>query len=76
MRVALKGKPEIPLKVPPGIVSIRIDSKTGKPTHASNPDAMFEYFLTEQAKAIAPPSSQSDTTENPTNGGDITQEIF
>lgn len=42
---ALKGKAEHPLEQPQGIVSLRIDPYSGKPAPASDPDAMFEYFM-------------------------------
>ncbi|MBI3562397.1 MAG: transglycosylase domain-containing protein [Gammaproteobacteria bacterium] len=45
MRVALQGKPEALLPVPPKIVSVRINSNSGQPTTADDPDAMFEYFV-------------------------------
>lgn len=47
MRYALNGKPEAPLKQPSGIVTVRIDKKTGLQTNASNPNAMFEIFRAE-----------------------------
>ncbi len=42
---ALKKKPEHQLMQPPGIVSIRIDPMTGKRASATDPMAMFEYFM-------------------------------
>lgn len=42
---ALKKKPEHLLMQPPGIVSIRIDPMTGKRASATDPVAMFEYFM-------------------------------
>ncbi len=44
MRQALAGVPERFPPQPPGIVSVRINSETGEPTGAEDPNAMFEYF--------------------------------
>ena len=45
MRVVLDGVPEKPLVPPPGIVTAQINRETGKPTAASDPNAMLEYFM-------------------------------
>jgi penicillin-binding protein 1A len=45
MRVVLDGVPEKPLVQPPGIVTAHINRDTGKPTSASDPNAMLEYFM-------------------------------
>jgi penicillin-binding protein 1A len=45
MRVVLDGVPEKPLVQPPGIVTAHINRETGKPTAASDPNAMLEYFM-------------------------------
>ena len=73
MREALKGTPETSLIQPPGIVSVRINEKTGRPTTASDPDAMFEYFLEDQV-----PTAETGPTETPqpTQPTDITRELF
>lgn len=42
---ALKNKTEHSLEQPPGIVSIRINPSTGKRASATDPLAMFEYFM-------------------------------
>jgi penicillin-binding protein 1A len=47
MQTALQDMPEIHREQPPGIVSVRINSKTGLSTDASDPNAMFEVFKTE-----------------------------
>ncbi len=72
MRNVLKNKPEIPLVQPPHIVSVRINSKSGQLTTATDPDAIFEYLLEDQ---IA-----NDDLNNPSNNidpsTDITRDIF
>ena len=45
IQAALKGKPEHVMEQPPGIVSIRIDPMTGRRASATDPVAMFEYFM-------------------------------
>jgi len=45
MALTLKGRPEHSLDQPPGIVSVRIDPYSGKRTSASDPNAIFEYFM-------------------------------
>lgn len=69
MRTALKGMPESNLPRPPGIVSVRINSKTGQATDANDPDAIFEIFRKQNAPSMAqnnnsPASSVSSTTDN------------
>ena len=73
MGAALKGQPETPLTQPAGIVSVRINEKTGRPTTAADPDAMFEYFLEDQVPntELAPTEPQQQT--QPT---DITRDLF
>ncbi len=44
MRVALKGVPEHKMPMPEGIVSVRIDRKTGCPARIGQVDTMFEVF--------------------------------
>ncbi len=44
MRIALEGVPESILEQPTGIVTVRIDPKTGLLASASHPSAIFESF--------------------------------
>ncbi len=80
MRAALAGRPETPLVEPPGIVSVRINARTGELTHANDPEAIFEYFRGDHV-----PTGKSETLADPRqpgsgNGtapvGDITEELF
>ncbi|MCW8907526.1 MAG: penicillin-binding protein 1A [Sedimenticola sp.] len=64
MREALKDAPESPLKLPPGMVTVRIDPKTGKRASVDQSDAIFEVFRTENA----PQAVDSSSTENTTAG--------
>ncbi|KPZ55819.1 MULTISPECIES: penicillin-binding protein 1A [Pseudoalteromonas] len=44
MKVALEGTPEAPIEPPEGLVSIRIDLKTGLLSHKNDYTSRFEYF--------------------------------
>ncbi len=81
MREALAGTEEIPLVQPPGIVSVRIDARTGELATADSPETLFEYFRvdhvpTREAEADqTPPPVAADGS--PAGGaGDITEELF
>ena len=52
MSHALKDKPAIPFRTPPGIRLVRVDASTGRPTSASNPRLILEAFK----PGTAPPS--------------------
>ncbi len=80
MRDALKGIEEKELEQPPGLVSVRIDPKTGKLANANTKNAIFEFFLADQV-----PTEQSEDTVDNGQGGDtatenrpsdITEDIF
>lgn len=45
IETALKDKPEHLVEQPAGIVSVRIDPFTGRRASATDPDAIFEYFM-------------------------------
>jgi len=44
MAAALKGVPEQPLNQPPGLVTVRIDPRTGLLAGSDTADAVFETF--------------------------------
>lgn len=62
MSQALKNKPETELIPPPGIVSIRINKRTGRPTNANDPSAMFESF-SQESTPKSDPIEQGNTSE-------------
>ncbi|MCO6441109.1 MAG: penicillin-binding protein 1A [Nitrococcus mobilis] len=64
----LQGVPEQPLAQPPGLVTVRIDSRTGLMTTPDNPDAMFETF-----RAGRLPARESQTVDGATGGDRIPQ---
>ncbi len=49
MRTALQDQPEIPLEQPEGLITVRIDPKTGLLAAAKQKNAIFESFRTEHA---------------------------
>ena len=75
MRTALEGRPETPLEQPPGVVTVRIDEKTGKVVSADSPDAIFEYFLSDQVpeEEVGADSNEPGTPSTPSN---ITEQLF
>jgi len=68
MRAALQGTPETSLKRPEGIISVRIDPKTGLRVSATHNPSIFEIF---RAGNEPPTESEAqntgDTTGNATN---------
>ena len=52
MRVALDGVPENLMKQPEGLISVRIDPRTGKQAQAGDPDAVFEYFHADRTPSV------------------------
>ncbi|MCB1867044.1 MAG: penicillin-binding protein 1A [Gammaproteobacteria bacterium] len=52
MKEALKGVPEQPLVMPPGIMTVRIDPTTGKRASADQKDAIFEVFRSENTPEL------------------------
>jgi penicillin-binding protein 1A len=72
MQVALKGHPDHPIELPPGIVSVRIDPQTGKRAAANDPVGTFEYFMQPYVPDEDKPGSSevaSSTGNTPGHGG-------
>jgi penicillin-binding protein 1A len=71
MRQALTGKPQTELNPPSGIVSVRINKKTGQATDASDKSAMFESFREEYAPKADennhPSATETDNEDNEDN---------
>ena len=76
MRTALAEQEETPLIQPPGIVTVRIDSRTGELAHADSPEAMFEYFRSDHVPTGKVDSRLVETPESQVPAGDITEQIF
>ncbi|WP_290650055.1 penicillin-binding protein 1A [Aquisalimonas sp.] len=64
MAPALEGTPEETLRRPGGLVTVRIDPRSGLVTDSGNPDAIFETFRSDEV-----PDRDPDATRNGTGGG-------
>jgi penicillin-binding protein 1A len=74
MRVALDGVPEATRVQPAGVVTLKIDPKTGEPAPPDQQNAIFEYFLAEHAPTKRPTTQQTgpdETTREPVRPIDI-----
>ena len=76
MKVALADYPDTPLLVPPGIVTIRINSETGKYTDADDPLAIFESFRVENAPQAEAESITIDFQSTQLEGQVESEELF
>ncbi|NJN51641.1 MAG: peptidase [Gammaproteobacteria bacterium] len=54
MRVALAGVPEAIRQQPAGVVTMKVDPRSGEPVAPDQPNAIAEYFLTEFAPEYRP----------------------
>ena len=54
MREALKDEPETTMSRPDGIVDLLIDKNSGNPATPGDPNAVFEYFRSENAPELVP----------------------
>ena len=70
MAAALKGSPEAPLIPPEGIVSVRIDPKTGLLAFPGQKNAIFEVFRADDAP------QQAAVAETTKSSGVNPEEIF
>lgn len=66
MRVALEGVPERPLVPPEGIIAAYIDSETGAPLPALEPNAIEEYFVQERGSEGAATAGAADAPSTET----------
>jgi penicillin-binding protein 1A len=76
MKVALADSPDNPVSVPPGIVTIRINSDTGLYTDANDPKAIFESFRIENAPKAETDSAITGTQITPPDGAVETEALF
>lgn len=60
MQTALKDIPEQPLKVPTGMVTVRIDPRTGMRASVDQKDAIFEVFRSENAPKELPRDNRTN----------------
>ncbi len=64
MRVALEGVPELPLKQPPGLVTVRIDPESGLLANADTPESIFETFRAGHVPEAKPETYWESSEEN------------
>ncbi|HFC53177.1 MAG TPA: peptidase, partial [Gammaproteobacteria bacterium] len=64
MRTALDGIPEVPLKQPPGLVTVRIDPENGLLANASTPKTIFETFRSGHVPEEQPETYWESSEEN------------
>jgi penicillin-binding protein 1A len=77
MRVALEEVPEQGWDMPEGVVTVRIDPKTGEHTSAGTEGAVFEVFRTNRVPRMGSRDSDSASTASEASGGEtLTQELF
>lgn len=80
MGEALKGVPDEPMEQPPGIVSVRIDPKTGLLADSRLPSALFEIFTSETVPSATTDSGAArmqDGDGAPGGGGaSIPEQLF
>lgn len=67
MQNALEGVPPTPFRIPKDVRMVQVNARTGKPTYASDPDAIWEPFLagTEPNASYTPSSSSTLSDETP-----------
>lgn len=71
MRVALRDSQEEVRLPPAGLVTVRIDPETGERTASDNPNAIFEWFLEENAPSLLPEEGSVNG-----NGSGFTEQLF
>jgi penicillin-binding protein 1A len=78
MRVALEGREERTLEQPAGLVSVRINAKTGKPTSASDENGIVEYFLASRAPATKATADAAGGSARPARAPSrqVTKKLF
>ena len=76
MKTALKNTPKSVMQRPKGLITVRIDSKTGEATNPSNPDAMFETFRLENAPKTSTNEKQSDILLKNDGAISIPEQLF
>ncbi len=60
MKAALKDVPQVPPRIPDGIVTVRIDPEDGLRVSPDFPDGIFEYFREEDTPPFTGPGEEED----------------
>jgi penicillin-binding protein 1A len=81
MREALKDTPEIERAMPPGLVSLRIDPKTGEAAAPDSDNAIFEFFRSDKLPVSAESQEWLDSDQQQPAHSDpttkqVTEELF
>ena len=77
MRTALKGRPETELEQPEGMITVRIDPKTGLLAPPSQNDAIFEIFRRDHVpQRQAPDIDESVATPDSEKGGETAPQLL
>ena len=76
MGAALKGVPESTMPQPPGIVTVKIDPKTGLLARPGESDAVFETFRQDRVPKADTPSNTSGTEATPQGDRGLTQQLY
>jgi len=76
MSVALKDMPEHPLEIPPGMITVRIDPKTGKRAGVDQKNAIFEVFRAANAPKEILIQAPFSTDGSEVTSEDEAEEIF
>jgi penicillin-binding protein 1A len=76
MAEALKGVPEQPLEMPPGLVTIKIDPDTGEPAGAGQTNAVFEVFREENVPRRSTTPGKALPLPNGAAEGGIPDQLF
>ncbi len=77
MEKALNGVPEVPLETPKGLVTVRIDPKTGLLAAADFPDAVFETFRIDRIpKQMMPQHNVAENGGTSSTSEEITEKLF
>jgi len=80
MRVALRGIPDVPPRMPDDMVTVRIDPETGLRAPTGSPDSIFEVFRADQVPALSGSTAPgNDTTPGAapvSGGGAVVEELF
>ena len=65
MREGLRGVPDVPRPMPPGLVTARIDANSGQLAPASDAAGLSEYFFTDKLPpaATGPANPNNNATE-------------
>ncbi|MEJ2630390.1 MAG: penicillin-binding protein 1A [Acidihalobacter sp.] len=76
MGAALKGAPESTMPQPPGIVTVKIDPKTGLLARPGEADAVFETFRQDRVPRADTPRNTAGTEATPQGNSGLTQQLY